>query len=315
MCSTLFKNKEIMRNFIFILLIGFFTTISGFAQQVPLYSQYLFSKYPYNPAVAGSDNRFVGTLGYRNQWMGFEGAPSTALLTFHGPLGSGNAIGAVIYGDKLGASERIGIMPGYSYTVSFDEDLKLSFGLQVGIIQHVLNGDEMTTKEQNDPSVPLGKSNFLYGDASFGVFLKSKSYYVGLSVPQLLNGSALLSSNFQNIGNGLVKRHLFAMGGVKIDVSDEFFIEPSLLLKSVQAAPLQLDVNCRFAFHKLWWVGLTYRTRASVALFAGIDVSDKVFMGYSFDYPTNEMRTVSDGSHEVFLGFKFNEKKRSGTFY
>lgn len=304
-----------MRKLIFILLIGFFTAISGFAQQVPLYSQYLFSKYPYNPAVAGSDNRFVATLGYRNQWMGFEGAPTTALLTFQGPLGSGNAIGAVVYGDKLGVSERVGIMPGYSYTVSFHKGIKLSFGLQAGIIQHVLNGDEMTTNVANDPSVPLGRSKFLYGDASFGVFLKSKSYYLGVSVPQLLNGSALLSSDFQNMGNGLLKRHLFAMGGVKIDVSDDFYIEPSLLFKSVQAAPLQLDVNCRFAFHKLWWVGLTYRTRAAVALFAGLDISDKVFLGYSFDYPTNEMRTVSDGSHEVFLGFKFNEKPQSVSFY
>lgn len=302
-----------MKKIIIMLIV--LSSIKSFSQQVPLYSQYMFSKYPYNPAVAGSDDCFIATLGYRNQWTGFEGAPVTGLFSVQGPLGGGSSIGAMLYSDQLGATERLGAMPGYSYRVFLDRDLSLSFGIQAGIIQYVVNGDELTTREPDDPAVPVVKSKAMFGDASFGVFLKGKSYYLGLSVPQLLNGSVSLSSDFQTLQDGLLKRHLFAMGGVTIDAGENLSIEPSLLLKSVQAAPIQLDVNCRFVFHKMWWIGATYRTRSAVAILAGFDISDLVFLGYSFDYSTNEISSVSDGSHEIFIGIKFKEKEKGNSFF
>jgi type IX secretion system PorP/SprF family membrane protein len=298
-----------------IVLLIVFSFVKAFSQQVPLYSQYMFAKYPYNPAVAGSDDRFIATIGYRNQWMGFEGAPVTGLFTVQGPLGGGSSIGAMVYSDKLGATERMGLMPGYSYRVFLNGDVSLSFGIQAGIIQYVVNGDELTTREAYDPVVPGFKSKALFGDASFGMYLKGKSYYLGISVPQLLNGSVSLNSDFQNIHDGLLQRHLFAMGGVNIEASENLYIEPSILLKSVQAAPIQMDVNCRFVFHNIWWVGASYRTRSAVALLAGFEISDMVFLGYSFDYSTNEISSVSDGSHEVFLGIRFKGKEKSNRFF
>lgn len=299
-----------------IFLIIFLITVQAEAQQVALYSQYMFGSYPYNPAVAGSDNRFVATLGYRNQWMGFEGAPVTGLFTLQGPLGSGSSnIGALVYHDQTGAMERLCAMPGYTYRVFLDKKTSLSFGLQAGIIQFVLNGDEMTTKESNDPAVPTVKSKALFGDASFGIYLKGEKYYFGMAVPQLLNGAVSLTSDFSRVQSGLLQRHLFAMGGLDLTVSDNFAIQPSVLLKATQAAPLQVDVNCKFLFHDMWWLGATYRSRAAVSFLAGLEISKMVFIGYAFDLSTNEISRVSNGSHEVFLGFKFKERRKSNQFF
>jgi len=290
-------------------------TVQASAQQVSLYSQYMFENYPYNPAIAGSDNRFIATLGYRNQWMGFDGAPVTGLFAIHGPLGGGSNIGALVYHDKAGSMERLGIMPGYAYRVFLNKELSLSFGLQAGIIQYVINGDEMTTTVTNDPVVPTIRSKALFGDASFGMYLKGENFYLGMAIPQLLNGSVALSSDFNHVNDGLLQRHLFAMGGLNLEVSDNFQIEPSLLLKATQAAPMQLDVNCKFLFHKMWWLGASYRSRAAVSFLAGIEISDMVFLGYAYDLSTNEIARVSDGSHEIFLGFKFKERAASNKYY
>ncbi len=302
-----------MKKLIAILIL--LATVKVYSQQVPLYSQYMFGKYPYNPAVAGSDDRFIATLGYRNQWMGFEGAPVTGLFTFQGPLSGGSNTGAMIYHDKTGSMERLGAMPGYTYRVFLDSDLSLSFGIQAGIIQYVVNGDELTTKEPNDPVVPTVKSKAMFGDASFGMYLKGEQFYFGLAIPQLLNGSVSLTSDFQSVHDGLLQRHLFAMGGFEIESSENFSIEPSVLLKATQAAPIQLDINCRFIFHNMWWLGATYRSRAAVSVLAGLEVSETVFLGYAYDISTNEISKVSNGCHEIFLGVKFKEKQRSNRYY
>jgi type IX secretion system PorP/SprF family membrane protein len=56
-------------------------------QQVPQYSQYLWNNYLINPAVGGAENYVEGKAGYRDQWVGMEGAPRTMFLTIQGQLG------------------------------------------------------------------------------------------------------------------------------------------------------------------------------------------------------------------------------------
>jgi len=55
----------------------------AFAQQDPLYAQYLFNPLLINPAYSGLNNNFNGTVGYRTQWMGLEGQPQTMNVSLH----------------------------------------------------------------------------------------------------------------------------------------------------------------------------------------------------------------------------------------
>jgi type IX secretion system PorP/SprF family membrane protein len=52
------------------------------AQQLPIYSQYLYNKFILNPAVAGSDGYTSVNLTAREQWVGYYGAPRTFSLSF-----------------------------------------------------------------------------------------------------------------------------------------------------------------------------------------------------------------------------------------
>ncbi|MEQ8576076.1 MAG: type IX secretion system membrane protein PorP/SprF, partial [Fulvivirga sp.] len=61
---------------IFLLALLFLTT-ALFAQQDPLYGQYLFNPLLINPAYSGLNNNFSAMVGYRTQWTGFEGHPET----------------------------------------------------------------------------------------------------------------------------------------------------------------------------------------------------------------------------------------------
>lgn len=71
------------------LFILFFALVITFAkaQQIPQFSMYIWNNYLINPAIGGADNSLDVKLGYRNQWVGLDGAPRTVYLTMHTQIG------------------------------------------------------------------------------------------------------------------------------------------------------------------------------------------------------------------------------------
>jgi type IX secretion system PorP/SprF family membrane protein len=297
--------------YLLILIISFQTALG---QQLPLLSQYVFNKYPFNPAVAGSDDRFVFLTGYRSQWLGFDGAPQTASFTMHGPLGRGSCIGADVYNDKLGATSELGFHVTYAYQIQINNDSRLAFGLQSGTTQYAIDGSLLTTYEPNDQVVPLNTSSALIADASFGTYLFSKNYFAGASVQHLAGSSVLFKNDFPKDQIGLLRNHLVLLGGLKIATGDKLAVEPSFMLRAVTGAPIQIDFSSRLIYDEKYWFGLTYRTRAAWVVMVGLDISDHFVMGYAFDYATTELQSFTDGTHEIIIGWKLNKKKPANNF-
>ena len=67
------KVKKSTLLFLFILL----ALTPGNAQQDPITSNYMFHTLSFNPGYAGSSGMICATALNRQQWLGFEGAPST----------------------------------------------------------------------------------------------------------------------------------------------------------------------------------------------------------------------------------------------
>ena len=55
---------------------------AAFAQQVPMYSQYIMNGFLINPSFAGRDGYTTVNLTVREQWVGLAGAPSTYAASF-----------------------------------------------------------------------------------------------------------------------------------------------------------------------------------------------------------------------------------------
>ena len=70
-----------------LLLLAFVVAASTlFGQQEAQFTQYMYNKLPVNPAYAGARGVPSLTAIYRSQWIGFDGAPQSALVSFNGPL-------------------------------------------------------------------------------------------------------------------------------------------------------------------------------------------------------------------------------------
>lgn len=294
-----------------LLLIAAFGLQHAFAQQLPLLSQYVFNPYAFNPAVAGSEDRFVVLSGFRSQWTGFDGAPQTASLTIQGPLGKGSCLGGGAYSDRLGATSELGFHATYAYQVQIDRDTRWAFGLQLAGVQYSVDGTMLTTYEPDDQVVPLAMSSAFLADATFGTYVFGEKFFAGVAVSHLAGSSLALSNDFPQDQIGVLDRHLIISGGLKLPASDKLTVEPSFMLRAVTGAPIQIDFSSRLMLDNKYWFGLTYRTRAAWIAMIGMELSEHFVLGYGFDYATTELQSFSSGTHEVILGWKFNKQERN----
>ncbi len=56
------------------------------------------------------------------------------------------------------------------------------------------------------------------------------------------------------------------------------------------------------------WGGLQYRHKDSLGGVLGMALSSNLTLTYAYEYPLSAISSVSTGSHEVLLGFRFNNR-------
>jgi hypothetical protein len=72
--------------------------------------------------------------------------------------------------------------------------------------------------------------------------------------------------------------------------------------------PVSYDVNLKLAFRDHFWIGGAYRENDAVAALIGFNLGSFISLGYSYDYTTSNLNTVSNGTHEIVLGIFLNNR-------
>jgi len=284
-----------------ILIIVLLASLTGFAQQDVLFSQYMFNKLTVNPGYAGSREVFSADMVYRYQWVGINGAPKTFALSMHAPLRYDHiALGGYIYNDQIGPVVDQGALFTYAYRINLPKG-KLSFGLQAGVKYYNINWD-MIHVEDPDFSFQGDQKSKILPDANFGIYYYSNHLYAGLSSKQLLqNEYGMVTVDGKQAYTKLL-RHFYGMAGVAVPVSDKVIFRPSVLVKYVKDAPWQMDLNASFLLNDLLWLGMTYRTDGDLVFLTELNIGRKYRLGYSYDMNVRDRIHYNSGSHEIRLG-------------
>ncbi len=304
------KSTTMRRVIFLVLLAGLFST-SVKAQQVPLYSQYLLNGFLLNPGMAGCESYIPVRLTARQQWTGIDGAPSTQAISAHSPIMRQKmGVGGYIFNDKFGPISQTGVQLSYAYHLQLNREMKLGLGLSFKAFQLSMNETDLIQIDQGDPSITGASESTFVPDADFGAYLYTKKFYVGLAATQLVQyklklGDVNVESTNQTI------RHYYLNGGYKIDINNDFMVEPSVLLKGTERTPFQLDINAQVYYKKNYWLGFSYRTAQAAIVLVGFKV-DKFYLGYSFDYTFSNLKNYSTGSHEILLGVNIGEGANKG---
>lgn len=284
-----------------ILLAG--VAVGAFAQQDAQFSQNMYNRMSVNPAYAGSNDAICATLLARSQWVGFPGAPKTALLSADMPVKMlFGGVGLSITGDKLGFDQNIIAKAAYAYRRQLGPG-KISAGIAAGIYQKSTDG-EWIYNQPNDPNIPVSKVAGMAPDFDFGIYYHTNKLYFGVSATHLSEAGIDYS-----VLTTYLARHYFIMGGYKYtpqSLPDWTFL-PSILIKS-DAASTQVDFNLNVMHKDKYWAGFSYRIQDALVLLVGMNINQNWKFGYSYDVTTSEIKNYSSGSHEIMLGYCFKVK-------
>lgn len=293
----------------FLALIGLCTMMSAYAQQDPHYSQYMFNQSVFNPAYAGNQAGISAGVLHRQQWLGLEGAPVTSTAFAHARVGKKVGVGISFIRDAVGPTEENNAYADVSYTLNIVPGHFLALGVKGGMsFQKIGFFDKVYSHvpDANDPAFSENSSNQFF-NVGAGVFYYTDKYYAGVSVPNFLKNTYVEKNNAKF---GADAMHIFLTGGYVFDVTKNWELKPSTMVKYAIGAPISFDVNLNTRFKKKLEFGVSYRIDDSFGGMINYAVLPNLKVGYAYDYISSGLNKKTKGSHEAFIIFDLFYKKK-----
>ena len=272
------------------------------AQQLPLYSQYMFNTLEINPAYAGFKQSIQFTSIYRKQFNGIKDSPQTALVSGDMPIGDTKlGVGLKIVDDRISITKTLGAQGSLSYRIEGDNS-NLAFGLQVGAMNYKADFNRLNVTNPGDP-VFAQNLNALTANFGTGIFYNTDKFYAGLSVPNLVRTH--LRQVDVALSEYTVKQnaHMYLNAGYLITLNDNFILKPSFLLRGVKGIPLNYDINANLFFREIMSGGISYRSHSALVGLLDFRLIPTLRLGYAYDYNLGRINNFAKATHEIILRY------------
>ena len=212
-----------------------FISVAAWAQQDPLYAQYINNPLLINPAYSGSTTDFNASVMYRKQWAGFDGSPVTMNANAHMAL-SNNRMGAglIVLQDQVGVDKTTEVTFTYGYHIRLTDAYTLSLGLQGSAINYY---SDYTVLKINPADTKFTNTSEWKPNVGTGFLLRSDKLMVGFSVPKLLKAE----TQIQQFSTGLYSQHAYGFAAYVFPLSYRIKLKPWILARSLAGAPISFD--------------------------------------------------------------------------
>jgi len=291
------------------LLLFVSSVTASYGQQDPMYSQYMFNIQAFNPAYAGTW-KSIGLMALgRYQWVGFDGYPQTQTFTIQAPLRKENiGLGLSVISDKIGQEDRFAVFSDYSYRLILDDGVYLRFGLKAGFTNYQNNLSNYQLYVPNgghDPAFDGTIDKKFMPNFGIGAFLSSERYYMGFSLPKILQND--FENSVVNYATNYELRHWTLIGGYVFDLGQAVKFKPSFITRYVAGSPIVADLNASFLIKDKFWIGVMGRSAGAFGFNMQFIIDKKLRLGYAFDYDlSNSLRSNNDGTHEIMVSYELN---------
>ena len=300
------------KNIIVLAVIALASTVQ--AQQIPLYSNYFFTPYIYNPSRSGTEGYTEATLLHRRQWTDIQGSPETSALALNGSLNE-EKVGWSIYGfsDQTDIIKRIGLYGNYAYHIKLTDKSQLSFGLGAGYLQNNIDINGIRARDKNDVFIITNGDRGTF-DLNFGLNLKIADFQIGAAVPQLIGNSvkyAEVPNTDTKVAYSLLRHYVFNAQYDFGFAGDQNVLSPMVMVRAAKNVPVQVDAGLMFAMKDYGYIGAMFRSEYAVTGNLGINLTEQLTVGYAYDFSLNDYGSDLGTSHEFMLTYRFGNNKRN----
>ncbi len=245
----------------------------------------------------------------RQQWVGFDGAPSTTIFNISAPVSpfkTPSGIGLIIESDNVGFDKDINLSGVYTYLMDVGTG-KMGIGLSLGMLNKTLEpdwkipgGDGFTSPDQ-DPLIPVNKESYVAFDAGIGAYYKTDKYYASLSVTHINQPKIKFTK-----GTPYVSRHYYLTAGYNIQLPNPSLeLLPSFFVFSDGKA-FQFNITSLVRYNKKVWGGVSYRAGDALTGLIGFELYNGLRIGYAYDFTISDIRKNTSGTHEFMVNYCFD---------
>ena len=328
-------NKNVVINSVVISLL----CTNASAQEYFQLTQFIYSAHAINPAFSGIEDLVSANISMRTQWTSIAESPTTFYFGFNGSLsgmknGFSNqrtlrksvprlynkiqnqpgsmthGVGFYLFQDAFGPFRETSGYLTYAFNYQINKKYKVSTGISLEISNQrfremdvsLYNPDQDVIYQQYAD----GPGNMSHLNLNGGIALYGNNLFIGYSIHHFLR-ARISKDNFTEAGlNGF---YHFVMAGFNIHTGPEWMFQPSTLLKVNSENNIAIDLVGKIKYRELIWGGLSYRHEDAIGFLLGFIIEEKVFVNYSYEFQTNDIRKYSSGSHELVLGYRlFNDR-------
>jgi len=293
-------------NKLILIIIPLFTFHFSTAQQQPQFTHYMYNTIAVNPAYAGSRDALAINLTNRNQWVGIDDAPRTTSLSIHSPLKNNKmGLGLSVMKDQAGWENFTFVYADYSYTIQTGEERFISFGIKAGFSQYKIDEELFTYPDVFEDPYFQDQINRWKFNTGAGVYYHSNKWYLGLSSPRLINNDYNKNADYV----ALERNHYYAIGGYVFDLTKNTKLKPSFSTKYTAGTPLAVEVSAHVLLYEKFWIGGSYRHEDAFGALFDMQVTEKLRVGYAYEYTLSDLQPYTSGSHEIILIYEFKFEK------
>lgn len=277
------------------------------ALDIPSRNSLKFNKYTINPTFSfvREQNKYI-TLYNKRQWIDFEDAPLTYLVSYTGRIKENMGMGVGLFQQDYGVLTTFGGIVNFAYNAVLDTDSNLTFGINLAYYQSGIN-DGRVNVNFPDPALDNIPSNSIitinpginYGLAflDFGVSVNNAVSY------NLLNSEIIEENPEQSI-----QPHVMYTGYIN---SRGFFDESKfsgLLQSEFKKEETIFSGLAMLSVPRGIWAQVGYNTLYGLSGGLGLNITNQIAIEYNYEKAMGELSNFGS-SHEITLAYKFVNKK------
>lgn len=273
------------------------------AQILPVNNQYFVNPYSLSPAFAGYNNKSELFTGFRKQWAGMTGAPTTSLASLTVPMRSNVWLGGMIMSDQSSIFNNFYMHASYTYKLRLAEKHILRFGIWATILQNSINLRNINIADQNDPLLENKEQLVNTGvNAGVGFLYQNGKFIFGITLPNLfVNRSTYTLGSETN--PMLIERNLIMYGLYLHPLNENWKLKSSIVLRSTKSTPNSVDILALGEYKNILWCGIFYRSGTILGGTVGGYIIDNITLNYSYEFSNNGFTQYTSGTHEFTIGF------------
>lgn len=257
----------------------------------------------FNPAAAGEDPSAIVLKAYfREQWMGFDRAPSTQVINVDNYFNKYNSgAGLIFIKDEIGFSKSLNLKFAYAYHLKLNQKSWIYLGLALGMIHNSSDERNFNPEDPNDPSISYLLEKETIADFDVGVEYHWTDLTLGLSASHITKGK----------NDAKITPHYYGYAHYGMNINEDWRLTPSVFV-AINNKVRIYEIGAITEYRSKISAGLVYRLSESFYSDAfvgllGITLSEYVSLGYSYDFTVGQSASDITGAHELMLSFRMKK--------